>query len=74
MNACGSLLSFGRWHLKYLLAESTDYYNGPRLSMVRENQPPLRENPEDVETLKLEQITVRRHAGGLVSSFERKAA
>jgi putative transposase len=65
---------FGRRHLDYLLAEFTAYYNSTRSSMVRDHLPPIREVPAEVELLKLDQVTVRRHVGGLVSSFERKAA
>jgi hypothetical protein len=36
--------------------------------------PPVREEPEEVETLKLDQIEVKSYIGGLVKSFERKAA
>jgi hypothetical protein len=42
--------------------------------MARENLPPVRDVPEEVETLKLSEIVVRSHVGGLVKSFERKAA
>ena len=65
---------FGQRHLDHLLAEFTTYYNSTRSSMVRDHLPPIRELPEEVETLKLDQISVRRHVGGLVSSFERRAA
>ncbi len=65
---------FGRKHLDHLLSEFTSYYNSTRSSMVRDHLPPVRDVPDEVETLKLDQITVRRHVGGLVSSFERKAA
>ncbi len=40
----------------------------------RDHLPPLREIPEEVDALKLDQIVVKSHAGGLVKSFERKAA
>ena len=65
---------FGRRHLDYLLAEITDYHKGTLSSMVKENLPPVREIPEEVETLKLDQVVVRRRVGSLISSFERKAA
>ncbi|MBI1314207.1 transposase [bacterium] len=65
---------FGKKHLDHLLAEFTAYYNSSRSSMVRDHLPPIREIPDEVETLKLDQIAVRRHVGGLVSSFERRAA
>ena len=36
--------------------------------------PPVRAVPEEMETLKLDQIEVTSHVGGLVKSFHRKAA
>ena len=65
---------FGKRHLDYLVSEFVDYYNTTRSSMVRDHLPPIREEPEKVESLKLDQIEVRSHVGGLVQSFHRKAA
>ncbi len=42
--------------------------------MERDNLPPVREEPDEIETLKLDQIEVKSYVGGLVKSFERKAA
>jgi len=42
--------------------------------MARENLPPIREVPDEVETLTMDQIEVKSYVGGLVKSFERKAA
>ncbi len=42
--------------------------------MERKHLPPLRKLPKEVETLKLNQIEVKSYVGGLVKSFERKAA
>ena len=42
--------------------------------MERDHLPPIREVPEEVETLAMEQIEVESHVGGLVKSFERKVA
>ena len=36
--------------------------------------PPVREQPEEVDTLKVEDIEVMQYVGGLVKSFERRAA
>ena len=36
--------------------------------------PPIRDVPDEVETLLLDRIVVKSHVGGLVKSFERKAA
>jgi len=41
--------------------------------MERGNLPPIRDVPDEVETLKLEQVEVKSYVGGLVKSFERKA-
>jgi hypothetical protein len=65
---------FGKRHLDYLVAEFFDYYNTTRSSMVRDHLPPIREQPDEVATLKLNQVEVRSHVGGLVKSFARKAA
>ena len=42
--------------------------------MERDNLPPVRTVPEEVEILKMDQIEVKSYVGGLVKSFERKAA
>ena len=65
---------FGKRHLDYLVSEFVDYYNTARSSMVRGNLPPVRQEPNEVDTLKIDQVEVRSHVGGLVKSFERKAA
>jgi len=47
------------------------YYNTTRSHMARENLPPVRdEEPEEVEALKLNEVVIRSHVGGLVKSFE----
>ena len=65
---------FGKKHLDYLVTEFTDYYNHQRSHMEREHLPPIREVPDEVTTLTMEQIEVKSYVGGLVKSFERKAA
>ena len=66
---------FGKRHLDYLISEFVDYYNHHRSHMERDYLPPVRsEEPEPVETLKLSEVVVKSHVGGLVKSFERKAA
>ena len=65
---------FGRRHMDHLVAEFTDYYNHQRSHMERDHLPPIREIPDDVEKLSIEQIEVKSYVGGLVKSFERKAA
>ena len=65
---------FGKRHLDYIVSEFVDYYNTTRSSMVRDHLPPIRKEPDEVETLQLEQVELRSHVGGLVKSFVRKAA
>jgi putative transposase len=65
---------FGKRHLDYLVSEFIEYYNKQRSHMERDWLPPVREEPEEVETLNLDQIEVKSYVGGLVKSFERKAA
>ncbi len=42
--------------------------------MERDHLPPVRDVPEEVETLTMDQVEVKSYVGGLVKSFERKAA
>ncbi|MBC8290792.1 MAG: hypothetical protein H8E37_10800 [Planctomycetes bacterium] len=65
---------FGKRHLDHLVNEFVEYYNTARSSMVRGHLPPVRENPDEVATLKLDQVDVKTYVGGLVKAFERKAA
>jgi putative transposase len=66
---------FGKRHLDHLLAEFTEYYNTVRSSMVRDHLPPVREGePDEIETIKLEQVEVKEYVGGLVKGFQQKAA
>jgi putative transposase len=65
---------FGKRHLDHLLSEFVAYYNEHRAHSERENLPPIRDVPEGVDTLSPDQIEVKSHVGGLVTSFERKAA
>ncbi|WP_339749979.1 integrase core domain-containing protein [uncultured Rubinisphaera sp.] len=65
---------FGKQHLDHLVGEFVDYYNRHRSSMVRDHLPPVREEPDEVEKLTMEEIEVKSYVGGLVKSFERKAA
>ena len=65
---------FGKKHLDYLLSEFTNYYNEHRSHMEGTNLPPLGQIPDECDTVKLSDIEVKRYVGGLVASFERKAA
>ena len=40
----------------------------------RDHLPPIRDVLEEVETLKLDHVEVKSHVGGLVHSFDGKAA
>jgi transposase InsO family protein len=74
LECLAKFIIFGKRHLDYLLVEFVDYYNKHRSHMERDHLPPVREAPEEVAALKLNQIEVKSHVGGLVKSFERKAA
>jgi transposase InsO family protein len=67
-------IPFGKRHLDYLVSEFVDYYNHQRSHMERDWLPPIRDEPEEVEKLTRDQIEVKSYVGGLVQSFERKAA
>jgi hypothetical protein len=45
-----------------------------RPHMERDNLPPLRDVPDEIETLALDNIEGKSYVGDLVKSFERKAA
>ena len=61
-------------HLDYLISEFVNYYNHHRSHMERGYLPSVRsKEPEPVETLKLSDVVVNSHVGGLVKSFERRA-
>ena len=49
-------------------------YNTVRSHSERDNLPPIRNLPEEIEKLSLDEIEINSHVGGLVKSFERKAA
>ncbi len=61
-------------HPDYLVGEFVDYYNNHRSHTERDWLPPIREEPDEVDSLKLDQVEVKSYVGGLVKSFERKAA
>ncbi len=65
---------FGKRHLDYVVGEFVDYYNHHRSHMERDWLPPIRDVPDEVATLKMDQIEVKSYVGGLVKSFERRAA
>ncbi len=66
---------FGKRHLDHIVSEFVDYYNGRRSHMERGYLPPIRKRaPKAVSNLSRDKIEVRSYVGGLVQSFERKAA
>ena len=65
---------FGHRHLDHIVGQWVNYYNKTRSHMERGHLPPIREAPEEVPKLDRDQIIVRSYVGGLVKSFERKAA
>jgi len=74
LECLSKFIIFGKRHLDYLVSEFTDYYNTRRSHMERDHLPPVRQEPDEVDTLKLDEIEVKSYVGGLVKSFERKAA
>ncbi|WP_437193334.1 hypothetical protein [Planctomicrobium sp. SH527] len=52
----------------------TEYYKQHRSHMCRGHLPPVREEPEEVETIPLYEIEVKSFVGGPVKGFQRKAA
>jgi len=74
LECLAKFIVFGKGHLDYLVSEFATYYNTRRSHMSREYLPPIRDVPEEVATLKMDQIEVKSYVGGLVKSFERKAA
>ena len=65
---------FGTNHLDFIVAEFCDYYNKTRSHSERESLPPIRTVPDEVCSVKLSDIEVKSHVGGLVRSFVRRAA
>ena len=65
---------FGKRHLDHLVSEFVAYYNTTRSHMERGHLPPVRQEPEEVVSLRLDQIEVKSYVGGLVQAFEKKAA
>ena len=74
LECLAKFIVFGKRHMDYLISEFTTYYNTRRSHMERDHLPPIRDVPEEVKTVKMDQIEVRSYVGGLVKSFERKAA
>lgn len=64
----------GRRHLDHVVSSYVDYYNGQRAHMERGHLPPRGETPEEISKVSRDRIEIRSYVGGLVKSFERKAA
>jgi len=75
LECLNKFIVFGKRHLDHLTSEFAVYYNTVRSHMERDHLPPVRNgDPEEVASLKLCDVVVKSHVGGLVKSFERKAA
>ena len=67
-------LIFGQRHLDHILREFTEYYNRVRSHAERDHLPPIHAPHDEVPMLESEQIMVKSYFGGLLKSFEGKAA
>ena len=65
---------FGKRHLDHVVDEFVEYYNTVRSHSERDNLPLIREMPNETETFNRDELTVKSYVGGLVKSYERKAA
>lgn len=65
---------FGKRHLDHITASFAEYYNHHRSHSARSHLPPLAESPPEVPCLSVEDLETTSHLGGLIKSFERKAA
>ncbi len=74
LECLAKFIVFGKRHMDYLISEFVTYYNTQRSHMSRDHLPPIRKEPEEVAALTMDQIEVKSYVGGLVTSFERKAA
>ena len=53
-----------------MVSDATPLHDPP---VDEQDLPPIREEPKEVESLKLDQVEVKSHVGGLVKSFDRQA-
>ncbi|MCA9094955.1 MAG: hypothetical protein KDA68_15825 [Planctomycetaceae bacterium] len=56
------------------MREFTEYYNHIRSHTERDHLPPIHSLPDEVPLVEANQVVVKTYVGGLVKSFERKAA
>ncbi|MCR9118911.1 MAG: transposase, partial [bacterium] len=61
LECLNKFIVFGKRHFDYLVAQFVDYYNHQRSHMERGNLPPVREEPDEVATLKMDQIKVKSY-------------
>jgi len=59
---------FGKQHLDYVVSLYVDYYNEHRAHSARDNLPPIRIEPPELEKVRLKDIQVKSYVGGLISS------
>jgi hypothetical protein len=75
LECLAKFIIFGKRHLDHLVSELVEYYNTARSHMERGHLPPVRDDdPDEVATVKLDEIEVKSYVGGLVKRFERRAA
>jgi putative transposase len=68
-------IAFGKRHLDHLVSEYVDYYNTHRAHSSHAHLPPTCfDPPPEYKTIKLDEIITREHLGGLIKSYERRAA
>jgi len=65
---------FGQAHVNYIVRSFVTYYNARRSHMEREHLPPIREKPTEILEFQRDSVEMKSYVGGLVKSFERKAA
>jgi putative transposase len=66
---------FGRRHLDYLLSRFAEHYNERRAHSSLDFRPPAcNDPPPENNAIDLNQIVCREDLGGLLKSFERRAA
>lgn len=58
--------------MDYLVEDFTKYYNLHRSHMRREQLPPVRKEPQEVETIPIDEIEVESIVAGLVKGAERE--
>ena len=61
---------FGKRHLDHLITEFVTYYNTRRSRVPRDHLPPIRDVPEEVETLRLESICLQALAKNPAERFQ----